>query len=770
MKKIFLTQEKKLRLLAATLMGISLGLMVWTLTLPSGFISKRGVVLAVACAILFTFLFYGYLLPFFIKNYRHFRFNWWIIVAILVLLTGIVFQKVVVRQSLVFPFMPKQTLKITSHSENLSIRPVECELVTLYSGNFEVVGDLERVNSLLMTLHGTETTISWTGWPGNVCKFTLVDPDAQSEVEVFWNGQQREIKDVPTGLSEYSLDLAFEVPLTTRLLIACILFVMVTTVVIILTCLFLQASNIPHTWEDTPQRAFQRWPGYVLIVLLTGLNLVLFLRVLSAANPYTHFPGRDQGVFLYIGEGLLKGQIPYLDTWDHKGPLIYFINALGKLFDPAGEWGVFFVVVIFLVAALGTIYFLLRKRVGKIPLLIGLAVFLGLMLQLCAFDNLVELYSMPFYALGLLTVVNTVEKKNLSSMLLFGVVAALAFSLRPNLISIFVAGGFFWLGKMIKIGRKFGRGVLLTFTGVMLVLIPTIIFFGLHGALTNLIDQVLKFNFVYSGNSTASLWIKITQIRSMVIPIVVIGLVAIFYLSGASFSGVARKNVNLVSVLTYSFFVELILSRISGYDFTHYSLPLLLISVLLLILFIDAFTLMAPKVTENVWNLLLQGICASIVLGLIVWQWNQFKSNSYESRNAEYLQAANLYQFHTRPTLLVWGAEVEVNYLTGIPSPSRYVYQYPLMNDAYCTPEMGQEFTNDIKTNLPVILDASHGNGWIVPLDAVKRKQAEATPHNYGSLACLNTFFDFFYQNYYPAYTMYGTHWTIYLPRSMDTP
>jgi len=43
------------------------------------------------------------------------------------------------------------------------------------------------------------------------------------------------------------------------------------------------------------------------------------------------FPfGRDQGIYALIGEGILKGLVPYRDLWDFKPPGIFFVYALGQ--------------------------------------------------------------------------------------------------------------------------------------------------------------------------------------------------------------------------------------------------------------------------------------------------------------------------------------------------------------------------------------------------------------------------------------------------------
>jgi hypothetical protein len=46
----------------------------------------------------------------------------------------------------------------------------------------------------------------------------------------------------------------------------------------------------------------------------------------------------DKDVFRYAGMLLLKGGVPYKDLFDHKTPLIYFLNYTGLLLGPWGLW------------------------------------------------------------------------------------------------------------------------------------------------------------------------------------------------------------------------------------------------------------------------------------------------------------------------------------------------------------------------------------------------------------------------------------------------
>ena len=59
------------------------------------------------------------------------------------------------------------------------------------------------------------------------------------------------------------------------------------------------------------------------------------------SNPYLNTAGTDSSIFLYVARILNNGLVPYLHVFDHKGPLIYFIDALGWLISPTSFLGIF---------------------------------------------------------------------------------------------------------------------------------------------------------------------------------------------------------------------------------------------------------------------------------------------------------------------------------------------------------------------------------------------------------------------------------------------
>src|SRR5512138_2022672 len=95
------------------------------------------------------------------------------------------------------------------------------------------------------------------------------------------------------------------------------------------------------------------------------LSMVGTIVALFPANPINMtLPSRDSGVFLYVAWRLLSGDIPYRDVWDHKPPLIYFVDALGLGLTPNNLWGVWFLQIVFIFLTLFFIYKVLDREFG----------------------------------------------------------------------------------------------------------------------------------------------------------------------------------------------------------------------------------------------------------------------------------------------------------------------------------------------------------------------------------------------------------------------
>src|SRR5512139_1241248 len=99
------------------------------------------------------------------------------------------------------------------------------------------------------------------------------------------------------------------------------------------------------------------------IIVPTLMSMIGTVIALFPNNPgNVTLPSRDSGVFLYVAWRFLSGDIPYRDVWDHKPPLIYFVDALGLTLTPDSLWGVWLLESVFVFFTLFFIYKLLDRE------------------------------------------------------------------------------------------------------------------------------------------------------------------------------------------------------------------------------------------------------------------------------------------------------------------------------------------------------------------------------------------------------------------------
>lgn len=108
---------------------------------------------------------------------------------------------------------------------------------------------------------------------------------------------------------------------------------------------------------------------------------------------------RDSGVFLYVGWRLISGDIPYKDVWDHKPPLIYFVDALGLSLTPDSLWGVWLLQFIFVFLTFFLIHKVLDQEFGTLAALAGSITLASGLLTVLELGNVTEEYALVFQAL-----------------------------------------------------------------------------------------------------------------------------------------------------------------------------------------------------------------------------------------------------------------------------------------------------------------------------------------------------------------------------------
>ena len=177
-------------------------------------------------------------------------------------------------------------------------------------------------------------------------------------------------------------------------------------------------------------------PGAALALVLAAAFALVFY---TCNTPLGAWIGSDNAMYLTMGTALAKGYAPYSGVFDHKGPLLFFLQMLPQLFTQGySTLAVFVQEVIFLWGMLLVLARIARK-LGVKAIVLQL-IYLAVYAPLLDGGNLTEEYSNLFTLAGLDVMLGVfgdgmndrLEKKLFAPALLMGVMSMLCFLLRAN--------------------------------------------------------------------------------------------------------------------------------------------------------------------------------------------------------------------------------------------------------------------------------------------------------------------------------------------------
>ncbi len=243
---------------------------------------------------------------------------------------------------------------------------------------------------------------------------------------------------------------------------------------------------------------------YILVFFLISLFFNLFCE--DSVSLLTGREGEDSCVFKQMGLSLLQGKELYKDLFDHKGPILFFINAFAQWLN-IGRWGLFLLHVLNY-----TIVFCIWHR---ICVLNGcknwrgiLVIISGVALYLTIYDiegNRVEDWCMlPIsFSLYIASKELSEEKKYRYEYFILGILAGIIAFIRINNNAIPLCTLFLLLHGAIKRQGylEVKRIILLVTIGFLLVVLVNFLFFyykwGWEG-IDNLVFGTFTFNISYA--------------------------------------------------------------------------------------------------------------------------------------------------------------------------------------------------------------------------------------------------------------------------------
>jgi hypothetical protein len=210
-------------------------------------------------------------------------------------------------------------------------------------------------------------------------------------------------------------------------------------------------------------------------------------------------PSIDSGVFLYDGQQILNGKLPYRDFWDHKPPLVFYLNALILKIYPEGWWGIWWFQVLWGTLGAYLCYSLLKEQ---IPMPLAALVSSGSIMLFHHFGgsgNFTEFYAIIFFYLAFISFLKIRSEENIKIYsFILGLSFALSFMFRQNSISTWLSIGiFFSVEFILDIAKNrikdFIPAVFGSLIGLFFVLLP----FILEKSLVDFWDVAFAYQFIY---------------------------------------------------------------------------------------------------------------------------------------------------------------------------------------------------------------------------------------------------------------------------------
>ena len=139
--------------------------------------------------------------------------------------------------------------------------------------------------------------------------------------------------------------------------------------------------------------------NYAILFLLM---IVLGIFMLNSFPIFNKEYSTDSSVFQVMAKGMLNHKVIYKDLFDHKGPIVYFINLIGIIIGD--KLGLFIVEMVFLYISIIYIYKtakLLLKECSSIVYIIICMAYCLLSFTYFQGGNLTEEYSIVFSSIAL---------------------------------------------------------------------------------------------------------------------------------------------------------------------------------------------------------------------------------------------------------------------------------------------------------------------------------------------------------------------------------
>ena len=455
---------------------------------------------------------------------------------------------------------------------------------------------------------------------------------------------------------------------------------------------------------------------------LSYLGVLLTAFVVSLQSNSNIFVYREQGVdssvFQYVAKMMKLGFLPYKDTFDHKGPLLYLINVVGLSVN--SKWGIWLVELIFLSVTFIFMYKSFRLWCGRVLSLLTLLISFSSFGDYMYGGNFTEEYSLPFIAVSLYIFLDYFKNDKIDNIRL--IVCGLSFGavllLKPNNAGLWPVMCLFVIVYCIikKNTKPIIRYICMFLIGMALFLVPVALWLLSKGIFNDCIDCYIRFNMLYSESGMGS---KVSGIGLFLsdLPILMSVIICTFY----AFKNRSYKAVGYIALILF----DLLLISLPSIIFSHYGIVMIPV---IMCPYAVLFSNLKPRNRTfiSLATVLLAGI--SILIIFSPKSLSVFKRASYDLSHAgeeyypetyQYIAGFSDYYTSKDDRVIYFGNINRYYLLTNRLSASRFSFQTPIFDSAR---ELGwpDEFFDEIVSDPPKLIGVSNSRDDICDIDRMK--------------------------------------------------
>jgi hypothetical protein len=485
-------------------------------------------------------------------------------------------------------------------------------------------------------------------------------------------------------------------------------------------------------------------------ITVTALMAVISALLVPSRMLFSTGATDDSSVFAYIGWAMHHGLMPYRDLWDHKGPLLYYLQFAGMWLWSTSTFGIGLLELIALSIALFLLYRVITSFVstfvGRVVAVFGVTFVAHFSLG----GNMCESWALLPLATAHYASWRWSQRlsRNWCAPLL-GASFACIFWIRPNMVT-YPALAVLILLYATKKAHGFGSAMKqFALASTSAVALSALIVVPLYrwGVFHDFIEAYFGYNAAYSNAlSLSGRLLHTSQLLALLFPtaIAILGTAgwALWITESRKRGEVAGGLPSVyLQTLLWSLPFEIAAASLSGRDYPHYLLPLFPTFVVLAAWFLDALQ-NKTKAMPALATALMIGLCP-----FMLTTYSSDFSRSTEPPHSEYLTVVHFIQRATtaRDRITVIG-ETESGYISFLAQrlpASRFVYQLPLIDaNNPVAGEQRKQFMCDIAQNRPAVIVSGNPTMGILCASklecTLRNMQAPETDYGYQNMLLPN--------------------------------